>query len=128
MNEIVREWVKKAEADYSTASRECRARQNPNFDAVCFHAQQCVEKLMKAALISSGVVPPKTHDLEELSRLLKQTHTRWEVELIDLRYLARASVAFRYPGESADKKEAKEALAICSRLRDRLTLLLAGLA
>ncbi len=83
---------------------------------------------MKAALISSGVVPPKTHDLEELSRLLKQTHTRWEVELIDLRYLARASVAFRYPGESADKKEAKEALAICSRLRDRLTLLLAGLA
>ncbi|HQK23390.1 MAG TPA: HEPN domain-containing protein [Candidatus Latescibacteria bacterium] len=104
MNEVVREWVTKAEGDFRTASRECRARQNPNFDAVCFHAQQCVEKLMKAALISAGLVPPKTHDLEQLDRLLKQTHTRWDVDLTDLRYLARASVAFRYPGESAQTR------------------------
>lgn len=126
MNEVLREWVTKAEGDFRTASREYRAKQNPNFDAVCFHAQQCVEKLMKAALISSGTVPPKTHDLEELSLLLKQAHTRWEPDAAGLRYLSRAAVAFRYPGESANKTEAQEAFAICSRLRDELTLLLAS--
>jgi len=30
----------KAEADFSTATRELKAPESPNFDAVCFHAQQ----------------------------------------------------------------------------------------
>jgi hypothetical protein len=35
-----------------------------------FHAQQCVEKLLKAVLASCGVDFPFTHDLEALRRLL----------------------------------------------------------
>jgi len=38
MNEVVREWVDKAEGDFLTARREFAA-QPPNFDAVCYHAQ-----------------------------------------------------------------------------------------
>lgn len=38
------EWVHKADGDYATAMRELRARRSPNYDAVCFHAQQCAEK------------------------------------------------------------------------------------
>lgn len=43
------EWIMKAEADFATLQRECRARRKPNYDAACFHAQQCVEKYIKDA-------------------------------------------------------------------------------
>ena len=54
MKPLTREWVKKAEGDFVTASREFRSRSSPNFDAVCFHAQQCAEKYMKVQLIGSS--------------------------------------------------------------------------
>jgi len=50
MNPLTVEWIDKASADLATAGREMRARKDPNYDAVCFHAQQCAEKLLKAAL------------------------------------------------------------------------------
>jgi HEPN domain-containing protein len=40
LNETVKEWIAKAEGDLSVASRERRVRKSPNWDAVCFHAQQ----------------------------------------------------------------------------------------
>jgi HEPN domain-containing protein len=51
MNDTTREWFTKAEADCRTAERELAALEAPNFDAVCFHAQQCVEKTMKGILL-----------------------------------------------------------------------------
>jgi HEPN domain-containing protein len=45
MNDVVQEWVSKAEGDYRTANREFAVTDEPNFDAVCYHAQQCIEKL-----------------------------------------------------------------------------------
>ena len=42
--DLYKEWTDKAEADFSTAARELKALESPNFDAVCFHAQQGVEK------------------------------------------------------------------------------------
>ena len=47
MTELLEEWVNKAAGDYHTALRESEAAVNPNYDAVCFHAQQCIEKLIK---------------------------------------------------------------------------------
>jgi len=124
MKKIVEEWRQKAEGDFATAQRELAAGQFPNFDAVCFHAQQCIEKLMKAALIQQSIVPPKTHDLYQLHLLLQPAYPAWQPALEDLRYLTRAGVDFRYPGESADQEEAEEALAICSRLRPILLTIL----
>jgi HEPN domain-containing protein len=43
MTPLTQEWVDKAEGDFITATRELRARKSPNFDAACFHAQQCAE-------------------------------------------------------------------------------------
>ena len=48
MNELTREWIEKAEGDWRTSARELRARRHPNYDAVCFHAQQAAEKYLKA--------------------------------------------------------------------------------
>jgi HEPN domain-containing protein len=124
MKGTVKEWTVKAEADFSTAARELKASESPNFDAVCFHAQQCVEKLMKALLIHLGIVPPRSHDLTELERLLAPVGPQWSWPVQELRFLTRAAVDFRYPGESADIEEATEALDIATRLRERLRLLL----
>jgi HEPN domain-containing protein len=54
MNDVVEEWIFKAEGDFTTAERELVATVAPNYDAVCFHAQPCAEKYLKALLIVRG--------------------------------------------------------------------------
>ncbi len=123
MNATVREWISKAEGEYATAQRELYATGTPNFDAVCFHAQQCIEKLMKALLIHLGVTPPRSHDLLVLDRMLKPVCSEWSCPVVDLRFLTRAAVDFRYPGESADQNEASESFELATRMRARLLAL-----
>lgn len=66
MNPLTGEWVEKADADFATAQRELRVRKSPNYDAVCFHAQQCVEKYLKALLQEEAIPFSKTHNLVAL--------------------------------------------------------------
>lgn len=54
MKPETREWVEKAEGDFRTARRELLAPDSPNYDAACFHAQQCAEKYLKARLVEAG--------------------------------------------------------------------------
>ena len=63
MKPLTNEWIAKAEGDHATAARELQVLQNPNYDAVCFHAQQCAEKYLKARLQEMGISFGKTHDL-----------------------------------------------------------------
>ena len=123
MNEVVREWIEKAEGDHLTATREAQA-DPPNYDAVCFHAQQCIEKLMKAAVIAKGGIPPRTHDLTVLSGLLRSLAPEWHWPVEELRLLSRSAVIFRYPGESADREEAEAALHVSKAMREHLLALL----
>ena len=69
MNELVKEWIDKAEGDYHSALREYRARKFPNYDAAGFHAQQCVEKYLKAILQLKNIRFEKVHDLLALLKL-----------------------------------------------------------
>ena len=66
MKPITQEWINKAEADFATAQRELQVQQRPNYDAVCFHAQQCIEKYLKACLQEESIAFTKTHDLNRL--------------------------------------------------------------
>jgi len=61
--DLVRGWLRKAESDLVAmdASFEAGA-----YDAACFHAQQAVEKLLKAFLAHSGLPPIHTHNLAKL--------------------------------------------------------------
>ncbi len=66
MQPLTSEWIQKAEGDLATARRELRARTVPNYDAACFHAQQCAEKYLKD-LLQEAVTPfGKTHNLSLL--------------------------------------------------------------
>lgn len=91
-NETVKEWIAKAEGDFTVASRELRARKSPNYDAVCFHCQQCVEKLMKGLAIQLGVAPPRTHVLLLLDEILRSACGEWSWPAEDLRFLSQAAV------------------------------------
>ncbi len=116
---VVDEWIIKAQGDFLTASREVKANP-PNYDAVCFHAQQCIEKLIKALLIRHKTPPPRTHDLTVLDTLLRSVRADWHWPVEQLRLLSQAAVVFRYPGESASAEEAEAALDVCQAMRKRL--------
>lgn len=124
MNDTVKEWLQKADRDYATAKRELAVLEQPNYDAVCFHAQQCIEKLIKGLLIQRNIVPTKTHDLAYLSQQFSPVCPEWSGPVEDLRFLTRAAVAFRYPGESADREEAVRSLEIATNLREKLLSLI----
>lgn len=124
MSEVLEEWISKAEGDFLTASRELAATDRPNYDAVCYHAQQCAEKYLKALLIARGVTPPKIHDLAQLHRLLTPVCPEWQWSVDELRLLSRSAIISRYPGEIAELPEANAAYYICDRVRVRLRELL----
>ena len=117
MTPLTREWVEKAEADYATAVRELRARTHPNYDAACFHAQQCAEKYLKACLQEAGIASGKTHDLVALIDLVAPGSALKALRPT-LQALTAYAVTFRYPGCSADKQLAKEALRDCRQVRE----------
>lgn len=107
MNEMIKEWVDKAEADYHTALREYRARKHPNYDAVGFHAQQAIEKYLKAILQLRNVRFEKVHDLLALMKLCLPFAPELELQKELLSYLNPFAVTFRYPGESATREEVR---------------------
>jgi HEPN domain-containing protein len=65
------------------------------YDTVCFHAQQAVEKTLKAFLAYYGQAIPWTHDLEEIQRLCLQIRPFPELEDFDLTLLTDYAVAMR---------------------------------
>ena len=79
MKPITAEWVGKAEGDFATVEREARARKNPNYDGVCFHAQQCAEKYLKALAVELDLPFLRTHDLVILLEQLLPVYPLWEV-------------------------------------------------
>ena len=117
MKPMTVEWVAKAEADFATALRECRVRKNPNYDGICFHYQQCAEKYLKARLCEAEIPFGKIHDLVALLEQVLNVEPNWEIFREDLSYLSDFAVAFRYPGESADKTFAVEARRLYSFFR-----------
>ncbi|MBM4040923.1 MAG: HEPN domain-containing protein [Planctomycetes bacterium] len=112
------EWVAKAEGDWRTAGRELRAPENPNYDAACFHAQQCAEKYLKAVLAEAGVSFRKTHDLALLLDLALPLQPSWEELRDTLDRLAVLGTEARYPGLIADADAAGEAVRTAQRVRD----------
>lgn len=113
MKPLTLEWVQKAEGDFTTALRELRARKAPNYDAACFHAQQCAEKYLKAQLQEEEIPFGKTHDLTVLLNLLLPVEPLWESMRPQLRALTVFAIEVRYPGAFADKAMAREAVTFC---------------
>ncbi len=120
MRPITAEWIAKAEGDYVTAKRELQVEDHANYDAVCFHAQQCAEKYLKARLVEEEIGFPKTHDLGALLTRLAPVEPEWELLRSEVNGLTTLAVEVRYPGMSAGGEDAKEAVRIAEDVRRRV--------
>ena len=109
MHALTAEWVAKAEGDFATAGRERRARNAPNYDAACFHAQQTAEKYLKAVLQEHGMAVPHTHNLIVLLELVRTIDATFLTQRPNLILLDRFAVQYRYPGAAANRSEARQA-------------------
>ena len=113
MKPITREWISKAEGDWNAAGILFRSRKHPNYDGACFHTQQCAEKYLKGRLEEAGISFGKTHDLEKLLSQALALEPSWSVLRQDVIFLTDFAVEYRYPGSSATKPTAKEAIKRC---------------
>ncbi len=99
--ELASQWMEKARHDLFTARRVLDAEDGPT-DTPCFHAQQAVEKTLKAILTAAGIRYGRVHDLmpllEESANLIPDLEQFREV----CAQLSEYAVQVRYPSESAD--------------------------
>jgi HEPN domain-containing protein len=114
---VVREWVTKAENDLKSAAHLLKMKDCP-VDNVCFNAQQCVEKYLKALLITQGKEFPRTHDLGELMALLPP-RLRPSLDDKEMDKLTDYATVTRYPGdyEPISLKETRQAVKMARRVR-----------
>lgn len=117
MNALVAEWIEKAESDYRAAEREMRVRKEPSYDVVCFHAQQCAEKYLKAITLQQNLPLRRIHDLEVLLDLVIPDSPSWADYRDPILLLNDYSVDIRYPGEMASKEEARAAVGAMRKVR-----------
>ena len=120
----VPEWVRKAEADWIAAKTLHSQNEEALHDAVVFHAQQCVEKLLKARLIQLDQPIQKVHDLVAVSRQLASVDSDWQWDEEDLSDLSTSAVLARYPGFETTADDAAELMALAGKMRIALLPLL----
>lgn len=120
MKKMVRNWIIKAENDLKTAKDEFDT-EDPATDAVCFHAQQCVEKYLKAFLVFSNREFRKTHNIAEILTLCIEINPSFE-KLKELRIheLTVYATELRYPEffHIPSEEEAKSAIEMAERVKE----------
>jgi HEPN domain-containing protein len=124
MTPRTREWVDKAEGDYDVVSILLRSRKPSRYDPICFHAQQCAEKYLKARPTDAGIAYPKTHDLSVVPRLALPVEPLWATLTQPLIDLTDWAVLPRYPGTTAGPADARQAVKTCRRFREAARLAL----
>jgi HEPN domain-containing protein len=114
----VREWLFKADNDLKNAAHTLKLGKECPTDTVCFHAQQCVEKHIKALLVFRGTLFPKTHEIAVLRALLPPK-LRPKLDRKIQERLTHYATVLRYPEEEPDVTlmEARKAVAIARRVR-----------
>ena len=95
---VVRMWVERAEEDWQ-AIEQLRAVAPPLTRIVCFHAQQCAEKYLKAMLVARQIPFSKTHELGRLLELMPPDLDPG-ITAQNVAELAPCAVDARYPSGS----------------------------
>jgi HEPN domain-containing protein len=104
----VANWRMKARSDWSVA-RKILATAAPETDAIGFHCQQAVERILKAYLISRLIVFERIHDLGALLDDCSRTDAEFERFRDAVEPLTVFAVAFRYPGVAVPARATVEA-------------------
>jgi HEPN domain-containing protein len=118
---VARQWLQKAENDLKNATYTLQMGEDCPTDTVCFHAQQCVEKYVKALLVCNGIDFPRTHDIGQLMTLLPG-ESRPTLTLEEQARLTDYATVTRYPGdyEPILLSETQRAVRLARRVRSAI--------
>jgi HEPN domain-containing protein len=102
-------WLRFADSDLILAHKQ--ESDDVLIELRCFHAQQAVEKAIKAILLHFGELPPRTHSIEALVEMAAK-HVEIPAIVEDSTELTLYASGTRYPGgyEPLDDSDYLEAL------------------
>ena len=111
--DFVQQWLKKANLDLQAAKLLCAGELDDYFVSG-FHAQQAVEKYIKAFLVRYQIEFPKTHDIRRLRQLVARQNATLAERLESADVLTPYGVDMRYPEEFevVSQKRAEQAVAL----------------
>jgi HEPN domain-containing protein len=90
----VRYWVEIAEYDFQTARAMLETGRYLYVGSMC---HQVAEKMLKAKIAASDIMPPKTHDLVKLAKLAELYPTMTDAQKDFLEVLLPLNISARYP-------------------------------
>ena len=118
--DLARGWLRKADSDLDTA-RKMLSVPGP-YDTACFHAQQAIEKCLKAILAWFGEPIPRTHNLEDLADQVCGVAPGLELDVEKLSAITPFAVELRYDVEFwPDRETAADAIAAAESVRARVS-------
>jgi HEPN domain-containing protein len=119
----VQKWVAFADEDlrFAHTGMNLPGREAPPYRLVAYHAQQCVEKYLKAYLVCQSMDFPYTHNISTLLELCTD-YAVWPTSLREAEELTDYAITTRYPGEDREvtQDEAVGAIDIAQKVRDRV--------
>jgi HEPN domain-containing protein len=118
VGEFAKQWLIKAQEDWDVVQILIKDP-NPPTGSVCFHCQQCAEKLIKAVLTRNSVEFPKTHDIERLIKLTGNFVSGLDELSPFAQKLTAHGVNTRYPADMkiVDLSEMNEVVEITEKFR-----------
>jgi HEPN domain-containing protein len=122
--EYIHNWIFRAREDISVIENLEKSGIEYYSSTICFHAQQAVEKYLKAFLIYHDVDFPRTHDVDFLL-LMCQKEDKDNFQF-DFKSLTEFGVSVRYPDDFyiPGVSETKEYIQISKDVRDLVEKLL----
>ena len=118
MKPLTKAWAVKAEADLTTAEREAKVNDDPNFEAVCHHAKECALHYLRARLEEAEIPFPFTSHLVVLLELCRELEPTWDTFRDNLRFLTTCANQSMEPESHTDRRAAQQALAMARSFRD----------
>jgi len=117
-SEYIEQWLFRANEDLAVIDRLAGEDIGYYTSSICFHAQQSVEKFLKAFLVFHDYDFPKTHDLDFL--LMQCQKYDPSFSNIDLKSLSEFGVSVRYPDDFyiPEVNETKEYISISKEIKN----------
>ena len=96
-SDYIKNWLYRAREDLAVMKNLHSSNPEGFTSTICFHAQQTVEKYLKAFLVFHDVDFPRTHDVDFL--LMECQKIDSEALIIDFKSLTEFGVSVRYPDD-----------------------------
>ncbi|MGI1689953.1 HEPN domain-containing protein [Thermoanaerobacter uzonensis] len=118
-----KQWLEYADSDYKAAAELLKTDLH---NIVCFHAQQTIEKFLKAYLVLNGINPPKINSIILIVNLCMKFSENFAKFKNDAKIIDMFYIPSRYPNAPLgglpdgipSKNDAQKAFEIAQKIRD----------